>query len=141
MIHSINKLNTNENIVLSGSNFNPWELNYNIIIIDNNNNILKKYKLPTTRICYDLVTIPNKNMFIFIHCKYIDYKIMNIIEFYKVDDIYNIVKVNEFNITTSYRCNNICGRVCNYENNYTLIWGDLINYNYCDYVIFNDTLC
>jgi hypothetical protein len=139
MIYSINKLNSNENIIMSCSDINPWELNCHVTIIDNNDNIIKKYKLPTTRICYGFIT--NKNMFIFIHCKHIDYKVTNIIEFYKVDDKYNIVKVNEYTIPTSYSCNNIIGRVCSYENNHTLIWGDLVNYNYCDYVIFNDTIC
>lgn len=115
---------------------------YKLHIQDQHNKILTTYKLPSTRIYFGSITLPNDNMFIFVHYKYNEQpnkcKPTLYIEFYEINDNNEINKAKEYVIESEFSCGETEGRLCKINDDlFTVIWGDRTNYKYYNLLTFN----
>lgn len=118
--------------------FNLWSINYTIALVNTENkNIVIKYKLPETRLCFGIMTCPEKNIFIYCHCNYINNNASIIIEIYKIIDN-TINKLREFVIISGHTCGNTDGILQRMGiNMFNIAWGDLTNSDEISFFSFN----
>lgn len=140
-----------------------WYNNYSIIYMDldfvfisrgiiNIKNDLTGEIVLTHKLCdntrnsFGIITIPEDNMIIYVHHKYLHMKNKNgenyqkthiIIEFYTIEN--NIItKVNEYKIFSDYPCNNTTGRLTKItKNTFSIVWGDTTNNDTYKMIIFD----
>ena len=89
-----------------------WDTKHSFVLTDDSNQIFLKYELPSTRACFGIVTIPEKNLFIYIHYKYVENFASVVIDFYKINDDFTVIKVKDYVIQSGYSCGEISGRIC-----------------------------
>lgn len=93
-------------------------------------------------ILFDIVCFPNKNIFGIVHYGYNDKinKSANVFfNFYEIDKDNNIIELNNYFIKSESSCNNVEFKLSKIDNDfYSLVWGDLTNNNYCDFIYFNN---
>lgn len=115
-----------------------WDINHLLCIMDDNNQIFAKHNLCETRICFGIICVPEDNLFIYVHYKYISDKPSVVIEFYEINESLLIKKFKEFIIESEYSCGGTTGRVCRIENNlFSVAWGDMSNNDHFDVVFFS----
>ena len=134
----INLWKNNNYIITYEKSHNIYDLSYKISILDENDNILKTHKLDNTRILLGVITIPDKNLYIYVHYKFLNNERSLIIDYYKIDDNLNISKVKDYVINYDYSCNNLEGKLYCLNNKYYIILGDPSNYDYLSLVKFDE---
>jgi len=118
--------------------FFSWDLNHAVCLIDNQNKILGEFILPETRICFGVISIPEKNLFIYVHYKYNGDTPSVFIDFYNIDENFKFTLHDSFVIASVYSCNNVDGKICDNGNIFSIGFGDLSNYDYFDVITFNE---
>jgi hypothetical protein len=113
---------------------------YEIILLNENKKFLNKIKLKEIRVLFDVVCFSNKNKFGVIYYGYNEKLNNHPNVFLDIYDIRNnvIAKSNSFYIQSESSCNNVEFKLCKIDEFYTLVWGDLFNYDYCNFIYFND---
>ena len=127
----------NHLIAYTNDRLNLWSSIYTVALMDKLNKIVIKCQLPETRNCFGIMTCPDKNIFIYVHCNYIDDNASIVIEIYNIIDG-KINLLREFIIPSNTWCGMTTGvlqRIGMY--NFNVIWGDLVNYEYVNSVAFN----
>lgn len=133
------KFNDKTLIAYEDGELNPWDTTPLITIYDSSDNIILKHNLGLVRLFLGFVIFSDRDVFGFLYTP-TNYESTNTIffEFYKIIDN-KIVSVNKFNIPIPYSNGNLEYKIGNPLNNiYTLVYGDLLNYDYCDFVYFNE---
>ena len=123
-----------------------WKTHHSVCILNElTNEILYTYSLPKTRICLGVITLPDKNLYIYIHYKYIDSEEdpadtpSLVIDFYRIDELsYTFTQEKNYTISSEYSCGNINGKVCRMGGLFCVGFGDINNYNYIDIVSFDE---
>lgn len=125
----------NHLIVYESNSF--WSSNYTVSLVNNvNSNVVIQLPLPETRYCFGIMTCPDKNIFIYVHCKYYDDESSIIIEIYKIDDKIN--KLREFIIPANHSCGMTEGVLQRIDaDSFNVIWSDLVNCDELSLVSFN----
>ncbi len=133
-----NYWNDENHLIASYSNtmMRFWSKNYTVSLVNNvNNNIVIQYPLPETRICFGIMTCPDKNIFIYVHCNYNNNKPSIIIEIYHINDKVN--KLREFIIPSNHSCGITSGVLQRAgPHMFNVIWGDLVNCDELSFVLF-----
>jgi len=136
-----NYWNDENHLIVSESNtmMRFWSRNYTVSLVNNvnNNNIVIQYPLPETRICFGIMTCPDKNIFIYVHCNYYNNdKPSIIIEIYYIDETVN--KLREFIIPSNHSCGMTEGILQRIDaDSFNVIWSDLVNSDELSLVSFN----
>ena len=150
-----NYWNDENHLIASYSNTMIWlgSRNYTVSLVNNvNNKIVIKYQLPETRVCFGIMTCPDNNIFIYVHCNYINDIASIVIEIYNIIDnqryenmdslnprFHNkINKLREFIIPSNTSCGSTTGVLQRVGNDlFNVIWGDLVNDEYVNLVLFD----
>ena len=118
---------------------NLWTQQYTIALMNNENKIVIKYPLPGTRQCFGIMTCPDKNIFVYVHCNYVNNDASIIIEIYHIIDN-TINKLREFIIHSNHSVGGTSGIVQRVQldgiHGFNVIWGDLLNSDECSSVTF-----
>jgi hypothetical protein len=109
---------------------------HDLHIIDNQ--IVKNLNNPIdTRVIIGVTTIPEDNILIIVHYKYLENNACVIIEFYNIESN-ELAKIKEHIINgQGVSCGEISGRVQRINSHLSVVWGDMFNDDYCYYVSFN----
>ena len=123
---------------LNNDILNLWGSNYTIALVNNSNyNIVIEYPLPETRFCFGIMTLPEKNMFVYCHCNYINDDASIIIEIFRIIDN-TIYKLREFVIGSVHSCGRTEGVLQKIGTNlFNISWGDLINSDNISFISFS----
>ena len=133
-----NYWNDENHLIASYSNTMLRSRNYTVSLVNNvNNKIVIKYQLPETRVCFGIMTCPDNNIFIYVHCNYINDIASIVIEIYNIIDN-KINKLREFIIPSNTSCGSTTGVLQRVGNElFNVIWGDLVNDEYVNLVLFD----
>ena len=115
-----------------------WETEHFVSIINDSNQILSTYKLPETRICFGVFVIQKKDLFVYVHYKYINDIPSVVVGFYNINSDFSFTKKNEFIIPSYHPCGETTGRVYKMLDIFTVGWGDLTNNEYFDIFTFTE---
>jgi len=134
----------NNIICIANNDHDIYDTIYELYIQDQNKQILTKYKLPSTRVYFGSITLPNDNMFIFVHYKYNEDKKQCkptlYIEFFEINKNNQTNKIKEYVIESEFSCGETTGRLCKINDNlFTVVWGDRGNYDYYSLLTFDKT--
>lgn len=119
----------------------PWTYIYEFEILDDKHNIINTISFGESRNIIDIYPLYIKNLLIIAYVNYIDNVPCLLIDFYNINDIN---KIKQHKIKINYACSSITGKLSvqtttsdSCDQNINIIFGDLINYNYIEYICFN----
>ncbi len=117
---------------------NFWDTTPIISLYDSNDNIILTHKLEQVRIFFDFVIFPEREVFGFLYTNYKNEKNTIFFEFYQIKNN-TLHIVNKYELIIPYSNSNLEFKICNPLNNiYSLVYGDLTNYDFCDFIYFNE---